>query len=134
MFMWKRDGCRTAASLLRASESTASIANSESGYVNNGQEWQLGSSELKLNEDIQSSQGQRTNNTDFQFPFGDWFANPWSKKEQKPDNEIKTDTRCDPLFCVCVCVCNFFQWSLIIFFLLTEGKTQMENASSKSSC
>lgn len=75
----------------------ASISSAaEEGADNNRPELErLGASELNLNECVQGGQGRSTCHPDFQFPFGDWFSNPWSRlhrKQQKPD-EIKSNTR-----------------------------------------
>ncbi|KAH9646770.1 hypothetical protein KPL70_024977 [Citrus sinensis] len=60
---------RSAASFLRASESTSCLANSE---TNNG------SSDLKLEDKHLDKRDQRP---DFRFPFGDWFRHLWSKQD-----------------------------------------------------
>ncbi|XP_058100161.1 uncharacterized protein LOC131245022 isoform X2 [Magnolia sinica] len=78
---------RSAASFMKAMESTSSAVNSEDTADNGGHGLQLGASEFKSNGRAYGDRSHPTNSTDFRFPFGDWFLNPWSK----PDNQIKTD-------------------------------------------
>ncbi|KAJ4951884.1 hypothetical protein NE237_028716 [Protea cynaroides] len=82
---------RSAASFLRAKDSITSVADLGAENVNHGQGWQLGSSELNRREKTPDNRGEHSRRTNFRFPFG--FANPWSKQEQMPDNQTKTDSR-----------------------------------------
>ncbi|KAF8413237.1 hypothetical protein HHK36_001213 [Tetracentron sinense] len=84
---------RSAASFLKAMESTTTVANSEEGCISHGHEWQLGTSE------VQDNQGQRKSSPDFRFPFGNWFSNPWSKQLK---TQIKADTRREGLSEECI--------------------------------
>lgn len=92
---------RSAASFLRAMESTNSPTNSETGVINSRQDseaavdssrrdWQLSVSEPKAKERAHGDQGNKTIAHDFHFPLGNWFLNPLSKllgKQQKPNDD-----------------------------------------------
>ncbi|KAK3008266.1 hypothetical protein RJ639_014952, partial [Escallonia herrerae] len=68
---------RSAAALLRASESSRLLENSELGSdCKQLQHFSTAEVESKAN----AEEEQRS---DFQFPFGDWFSHPWSKSRQK---------------------------------------------------
>ncbi|KAK2983588.1 hypothetical protein RJ640_023122 [Escallonia rubra] len=68
---------RSAASLLRASESSRLLENSELGSdCKQLQHFSTVEVESKAN-------AQEEQRSDFQFPFGDWFSHPWSKSRQK---------------------------------------------------
>ncbi|OVA16949.1 Tic22-like [Macleaya cordata] len=84
---------RTAASFLKAAESTSAAANLETDCENHRHELEPDSTELKLKENAQGEQGQRRIYTDFRLPFGDWFSNPWSRQQEKTDNQTTSDTR-----------------------------------------
>ncbi|KAL5744708.1 hypothetical protein ACOSQ2_027824 [Xanthoceras sorbifolium] len=63
---------RTAASFLRASESTSYLANSETDYC---------TSDLKSEDKVLDKHRQ---SPDFRSPFGDWFSHPRSKQVTEP--------------------------------------------------
>ncbi|KAJ0043445.1 hypothetical protein Pint_17555 [Pistacia integerrima] len=65
---------RSAASFLRASESTSCLANSGSDN---------GTSDHQLEDNRLEKHGQRP---DFRFPFGDWFSHPWLKQDHQSRN------------------------------------------------
>ncbi|XP_031269581.1 uncharacterized protein LOC116128051 [Pistacia vera] len=65
---------RSAASFLRASESTSCLANSGSDN---------GTSDHQLEDKRLEKHGQRP---DFRFPFGDWFSHPWLKRDHQSQN------------------------------------------------
>lgn len=64
--------CRSAASFLRATESTSCLTNSETDN---------GTAECKLEDRVLEKHDQRP---DFRFPFGDWFSHPWLRRECEP--------------------------------------------------
>ena len=78
---------RSAASFPKAAAVPSSRANSEDAK-NGESEAQPGASELSLNEDSKARQGQSTCHTAFQFPFGDWVSNPWSKSREKANTRF----------------------------------------------
>nr|XP_023882167.1 uncharacterized protein LOC111994509 [Quercus suber]POE73485.1 hypothetical protein CFP56_33908 [Quercus suber] len=67
---------RSAASVLRAYESSGRLPNSEMKNDSKDSQHQ-GTSELALKDNIQENQGH---NPDFRLPFGDLFSHFWSKK------------------------------------------------------
>lgn len=73
---------RSAASLLRASDSSRLVANSES--ENNERLEHHGISELISKDSVHTEQKQRPG---FRFPFGDWFGHSLSKQQQKHHNQ-----------------------------------------------
>ncbi|KAL7254126.1 hypothetical protein ACSBR1_008512 [Camellia fascicularis] len=73
---------RSAASLLRASDSSRFVANSES--ENNEHLEHHGISELISKDSVHTEQKQRPG---FRFPFGDWFGHSLSKQQQKHHNQ-----------------------------------------------
>lgn len=77
-------GCRTAASFLRASESSSFVSNSELGTDCKQLEY-ISTSEVEQKDNFQVSQRERQ---DFQFPF------PWSKPVRKHQN--LPEKRCHP--------------------------------------
>ncbi|XP_008797550.2 uncharacterized protein LOC103712700 [Phoenix dactylifera] len=88
---------RSAASFSKATVSIRGTANLE-GADNGQPDQQRGASGLSLSENAEGDHGQSTSHTDFQFPPGSWFSNPWSKKhgkQQIPDNKIKSGTSMD---------------------------------------
>ncbi|MCL7042587.1 hypothetical protein MKW94_014487, partial [Papaver nudicaule] len=80
----------TAVSFLKDAESTSAAATLDSVCENNKHELELGTGESKLTESAQVE--QRPDHTDFRFPFGGWFSNLWSRREQKTYNQIASDT------------------------------------------
>ncbi|KAE9464816.1 hypothetical protein C3L33_03271, partial [Rhododendron williamsianum] len=81
VFIW----CRTAASLLRALESSGSVTNSE---LRNSKCLQHhGTSELTLKDSVQAKQGQRLSS---RFPFGDWCRHPFSNQPRHNQSDKRT--------------------------------------------
>ena len=68
--------CRSAASVLRAYESSVCVANSETENDSKDSQHQ-GMSELALKDNIQANQDH---NFDLRLPFGDLLSQLWSKK------------------------------------------------------
>ncbi|KAI8564897.1 hypothetical protein RHMOL_Rhmol03G0218300 [Rhododendron molle] len=80
---------RTAASLLRALESSGSLTNSE---LRNSKCLQHhGTSELTLKDSVQAKQGQRLSSG---FPFGDWCRHPFSNqpRHNQSDKRVEAET------------------------------------------
>ncbi|KAG5558678.1 hypothetical protein RHGRI_008585 [Rhododendron griersonianum] len=80
---------RTAASLLRALESSGSVTNSE---LRNSKCLQHhGTSELTLKDSVQAKQGQRLSS---RFPFGDWCRHPFSNqpRHNQSDKRVEAET------------------------------------------
>ncbi|XP_052187242.1 uncharacterized protein LOC127798008 [Diospyros lotus] len=77
---------RTAASLLRASESSRTLANSESENTNHLQHH--GISELTSTESIRP---QQERGRSFRLPFRDWFMGLLSKRWQKPLSDERVE-------------------------------------------
>ncbi|KAG2709781.1 hypothetical protein I3760_05G257600 [Carya illinoinensis] len=76
---------RSAASVLRASESVSCLANSEMG--NDSKDYQRqGTSELTLRDNIQVNRGYKP---DFRLPFGDLFSYMWAKKSCQTEDSLK---------------------------------------------
>lgn len=74
---------------MRASESIACLANSES--ENSSKEFRHPStSELQVKDDIQNNQGNRP---DFRLPFGDWFNFQRSKQNHQNEASSKEQTK-----------------------------------------
>ncbi|KAK9292065.1 hypothetical protein L1049_020019 [Liquidambar formosana] len=81
---------RSAASLLKASESTSRIVNGEMGSDDEKSRC-LGTSEPRLKADLQTDQVQKPH---FWFPFGDWFSHLWSKdSKQQHTPQHRSDAR-----------------------------------------
>ncbi|XP_058206022.1 uncharacterized protein LOC131319667 [Rhododendron vialii] len=80
---------RTAASLLRALESSSSVTNSELRNSNCLQHH--GTSELTLKDSVQAKQGQRLSSG---FPFGDWCRHPFSNqpRHNQSDKRVEAET------------------------------------------
>ncbi|KAJ6849077.1 uncharacterized protein M6B38_271365 [Iris pallida] len=82
---------RSAASFSKAATLTSIPTESEVG--NSGEsELQLNASGLDMDMRARGGQGQPSSHSDFQFPLGGWFSNPWSKSNGKPNTRtIGTD-------------------------------------------
>lgn len=76
---------RSAASWLRALESSSSVANSE---LLNSKCLQRGTSELTLKDSVQAQQGQRLS---FGFPFGDWCRHPFSNHPRNNQSDKRVE-------------------------------------------
>lgn len=88
---------RSAASFSKAAVSTSGTANL-GGADNDQPDLQCGSLGTSLNENAEGDHGQPTSRTDFHFPPGNWFPNPWSikhGKKQMPNDKIKPSTSTD---------------------------------------
>lgn len=87
--------CRSAASVLRAFESTSCLANSEVENDSKDSQHQ-GTSELTLKDDIQANRHK----PDFRLPFEGLFSHLWSKKsyqmEDSPRECIKQNLQPTP--------------------------------------
>ncbi|KAF7148798.1 hypothetical protein RHSIM_Rhsim03G0192200 [Rhododendron simsii] len=80
---------RTAASLLRALESSSSVTNSK--LQNSKCLQHHGTSELTLKDSVQAKQGQRLSS---RFPFGDWCRHPFSNqpRHNQSDKRVEAET------------------------------------------
>lgn len=74
---------RSAASLMRVSESTSLMNDFESGF-----------------DSRDSQQLDHRQSPDFRFPFGDWFSHPWSKQHQNQESSL--DTRMESSYNECI--------------------------------
>ncbi|KAI3903830.1 hypothetical protein MKW92_036277 [Papaver armeniacum] len=81
---------RTTASFLKDAKSTSAAATFDSDCENTSHKLEFESGESKLRESTPVE--QKPDQTDFRFPFGGWFTNPWSMQEQKTYNQITSDT------------------------------------------
>ncbi|CAB4271497.1 unnamed protein product [Prunus armeniaca] len=76
---------RSAASFLRASQSSNRLANREA-VNDNKDSLHCSTSEVKLNDDIQTNKG---NKLDLRFPFGDWFSHLLLKQKDQTEELSK---------------------------------------------
>lgn len=76
---------------MKDAKSTSAAATLDSDCENTNHELEFKSGKSKLRESAPVD--KKPDHTDFRFPFGCWFTNPWSMQEQKTYNQITSDTR-----------------------------------------
>ncbi|GAB2265146.1 hypothetical protein Dimus_000211 [Dionaea muscipula] len=74
---------RSAASLLKASQSSKEIHGELTGH--------LESSKQDVEADSEATHGQQP---DFRFPFGDWSKHPWSRQQDKQKHSTDSSSNC----------------------------------------